>query len=172
MVRRFRVSDWTDDDMADYLETLEDLSPELMMLAVKRCIQRCEFFPRVAEIRKQIADELADELARRRIEDAERAQRFREQLVALPAPERKPLTPEELVAHEARMVKIRQIIAEKQQSFVVDKHDLAEPGPSRSLSEIAASMPPFRLRAPDDPVILAALKEMEEAEAAIGEAAE
>jgi hypothetical protein len=81
----------------DYFEALRPLGAELADLALRRARQGgCEFFPTPARIIEQVADRIAD-----RIETANHAQR--ESQLFLPAPQREPLTPEELAAHEAKM---------------------------------------------------------------------
>jgi hypothetical protein len=43
-----------------YLEVLEDVPPDLASLAMKHCRRNCRFMPRPADIRDQIAEELAE----------------------------------------------------------------------------------------------------------------
>lgn len=70
-----------------YMEALADIPPELLEAAVKHCIRTCRFFPKPAELRAPIADELND--YRRRQHERNRA--------ALPAPAPvDPPTPEEI----------------------------------------------------------------------------
>jgi len=47
-----------------YMEALADIPPELLDKAVKHCIRTCRFFPKPAELRGAIADELAERCRR------------------------------------------------------------------------------------------------------------
>jgi hypothetical protein len=128
LVRRFKPKDWTDDDMADYLEGLEDLSAELVTLAVKRCIQNCTFMPQPAEIRAQIADVLERQAWETNHRLAERRM--------LPPPERRPPTDEEIAAVRAMVAEATEALTERTELFV-DDADLDEPRPLRPNWEAA-----------------------------------
>jgi hypothetical protein len=105
-----------------YVKALADLPVELLPVAVERCIANLEFFPRPAEIKHQIADELAW-----RAEDHNN--RIAQQQLFLPAPTRAPPTPEELAAHEAKMEAFRREWGEwpKARPGLVARPHCAEP---------------------------------------------
>jgi hypothetical protein len=109
-----------------------------------------QFFPKVAEIREQIADELAAEL-QRKADEWNRGASDRELLAA---PIRKPPTPEEIAAVEAVVAEAKRAIAEGKASFA-DSTDLEEP-PRRSMQEDLAG---FRLLPPHDPKVLEAMRQ-------------
>jgi hypothetical protein len=141
-----------------YFEALEDLTPRLVEIAIKRCIQHHKFLPRPAEIREQVADELADDL-RRKADDWNR-----ERLMLAPASVRPPPTAEQIAAVETTMTEVRRVIAERTAPFVAER-DLEERRPVRpALREITAEAKCFRLAEVDSPDVQAWLREMEGAE--------
>jgi hypothetical protein len=85
-----------------YFDALSDLPELLLDKAVRHCIACCEFFPKPAELRKAVLDELSDY----------RRQREEARLAALPKPpEPSPPSPED-IAHVAEvMSQIRGILS-------------------------------------------------------------
>ena len=78
-----------------YMEALADIPPELLAVAVKHAIVSNPYFPKPAELRLSIVDELAD--FRRRQDDARRAS-------LLPKPTPVPPPTAEDKAHVDRIV--------------------------------------------------------------------
>jgi hypothetical protein len=155
LCRIFQPEHW-DDDLADlYVEALDDLDPELMMLATRRCIKFCEFFPRPAEIRKLISDELKE-----RAEATNRRLRERAMLPA-PAPEKngwEAATPEERAAQQARLDELKRALGgpthERRRPLPphCERNDLR---PLRPIGELLAG---FRFPDADDPRVLSAMR--------------
>lgn len=77
-----------------YLKALADIPPDLLTKAVAEMIATNQYFPKPAELRNAIADELAD---RRRAADEKRR-------LALPAPEPIPPPTEQEIADVERLV--------------------------------------------------------------------
>jgi hypothetical protein len=97
LLAQFERPPYWDDDLTPvgYFSGLDDLRPDLLATAIERCIKHCRFFPKVAEIRDQVRNEL----------DARDATYERERVLRLPAPrdECEPWTPKRLAEHEAKM---------------------------------------------------------------------
>lgn len=85
-----------------YIEALADIPPELLAVAVKHAIMSNPYFPKPAELRASIVDELSD--YRRRRDEAIRA--------ALPKPpEPPPITEEDIVYVDDIVAKALRAIA-------------------------------------------------------------
>lgn len=85
-----------------YLQALADIPPELLAVAVKHAIMSNPYFPKPAELRASITDELSD--YRRRCDEERRA--------SLPKPpEPPPITEEDIVYVDDIVAKTLQVIA-------------------------------------------------------------
>lgn len=124
---------------AIYVEALADLPPDLLATAVQQCIRTCRFFPKPAELRNAIADELAERL------DAFN-RRIAERRVALPAPEPPGPRSAEDIAHVERVLApLRTAIRSRRRVFSGLPPLPPEPLPS------------FHLLDADDPRVTAAM---------------
>lgn len=132
-----------------YFEALRDIPEDLLNTAVKHCIRATQFFPKPAELRAAIADELAH---RHRV--AEHNRREREMLL-LAAPVREPPTAEDIAWVERMMAALPPRMRSRRRQ--VEPHL----PPLRHIS-------PSPLLPADDPRVLDYLAEMglEQAEAA------
>jgi hypothetical protein len=88
-----------------YFEALADIPPEILAIAVKDQIATNQYFPKPAELRRSVVDELA--AFRRRREEAARA------AAALPEPERTPPSPEDIAYVSELCEEIRRGMAER-----------------------------------------------------------
>lgn len=87
-----------------YIDALSDLPPELLQAAVKHAIASNPFFPKPAELRSYVADELA----------AYRRQRDEAYLASLPKPADPPPPSPEDIAHVAEvMAEIKGILGQR-----------------------------------------------------------
>ena len=119
-----------------YMEALSDIPPEVLAKAVRHCIQTCRFFPKPAELRSAIADELFE--VRRREYDRSRA---------LPAPDAVEAPTAEDIAYVAKLVAPVLVgIRRRSRAF-------------RELPPLPREpLPAFHLAEPDDPRVAAAMK--------------
>jgi hypothetical protein len=138
-----------------YFEALASLGPDLIELAIRRCIANCKFFPRPAEIKEQVAGEL-DQQAK------ETNRRLRERAM-LPAPREEngwqATTPEQRAMHEVMMAELKRALGgPTHERRPLPPHcERDEVRPMRALSELLAG---FRLPAADDPRVLARMREI------------
>lgn len=139
-----KPSYWNDERTPlGYFEALEDLCPDLLDLAVGRCIQRCKYFPKPVEIRDQVPEELEARAATFEREHIDRQLRL-----AAPVEKPEPWTPEQ----EAAMAELRRALGgATHERRALPPHRDGEPRRLRPIGEILAG---FRLPAPDDPSVL------------------
>jgi len=92
-----------------YVEALADIPPELLAKAVRHAIVSNPFFPKPADLRASIADELKHH----------RWQRERQKIAALPKPpEPAPPSPEDIEYVDGIVAKTLQIIAGRRDEIV------------------------------------------------------
>jgi hypothetical protein len=90
-----------------YIEALADIPPELLRAAVRHAIAANPYFPKPAELRASIADELQSYWRRRR-----------EEMPTLPKPEdRPPPSPEDIAHVKEAMRQIRGILSHRATSI-------------------------------------------------------
>jgi hypothetical protein len=139
-----------------YIKALSDIPPELLAVAVDAAIAGNPYFPKPADLRSSIADELASYYRRR--EEA--------RLAALPMPEPIPPPTAEEIAHVDRLVAqalrgLRGRVARHRRppSNRIDAPISAEEY-AQGRKSVADELAGFRLADPDDPRVQARLREM------------
>jgi hypothetical protein len=93
-----------------YIEALADIPPELLAVAVKHAITSNPYFPKPAELRLSIVDELSD--YRRRQDDARNA------ALMLPVVEVPPPSEADIEAVDGLVAEALRAIAEKGEAFI------------------------------------------------------
>jgi hypothetical protein len=122
---------------------LADIPPDLLDVAVKHCIRTCAFFPKPAELRAAIKDEMID-----RSRQQQREYEARRAALAAPASVAPP-SPEDIAYVEKIVAPVIAGVRRRARVF----HE-APRGPGETL-------PPFHLCDPDDPRVAAYLDEEE-----------
>lgn len=104
-----------------YIEALSDIPPELLAVAVKHAITSNPFFPKPADLRLSIVDELSD--YRRRQDERRKA------ALLLPEPEVPAPTQADVEAVDRLVAEALRVIAEKGETFIGAPRRPREPTP-------------------------------------------
>jgi hypothetical protein len=106
-----------------YIEALADIPPDLLAVAVRHAIASNPFFPKPADLRLSIADELSD--YRRRQDAARKAS------LLLPEPYVPPPTQADIEAADRLVAEALRSIAEKGEAFIGSPRRVREPTPEQ-----------------------------------------
>lgn len=113
-----------------YIEALSDIPPELLAVAVKQAIAGNPFFPKPADLRASISEELSEH--RRRMDETHRA------MLPRPAPTPKP-TREDIAYVESLLAKTLGAVAAKGEALAGNRREaVPEYSPERMAADRAA----------------------------------
>ena len=134
-----------------YIEALADIPPDLLAVAVKHAITSNPYFPKPADLRAAIMDELSE--YRRRQDAARKA------FLMLPAADIPPPTEEQKAEVDALLAEHGIVVDEHGRLRPLEREPMTQAQHAKMRDELAA----FRLLDEDDPRVQKRLREMGDA---------